>query len=200
MCIRDRLYPLQDSLTLGVSLQYGLLEGTGVDDAGATHYALSAHAETGFADFTLVSQASYYVYNITDETPWGTGDLIPMGAYDFTWPVAAQGIIPALSLRYNGIDTARISWLDSLTPYVEWSTILKPGTDYNPSTLVTLGAAWGVLETLSVYSDLALSDGNYFVGDRGDDYSNIYTGVGHVGANGHNAWRWRLNLNFGYFF
>ncbi|MDE0017039.1 MAG: hypothetical protein OXU51_12675 [Candidatus Poribacteria bacterium] len=195
------IYALENIGDFGVSLQYGLLKGTNVgnDDSG-NHYAFSAHAKNSFADFTLFSQFSYYAHNIADETPWGTGDLIPMGAYDFAWPVASKGLIPALSLRYGGIDTSGISWIDSVTPYAEWSTILKTVDAYNASTLVTLGASWTVLETLYVYSDLALSDGNFFVGNTGDAYGNILTGVNHVGANGNNRWHWRLNFNFGYYF
>ena len=185
---------------VGVSLQYGLLKGTNVDDDGANHYALSAHIKNSFSDFTLFSQFSYYAHNITDKTPWGTGDLIPMGAYDFAWPVASKGLIPALSLRYNGIDTSGISWIDSVMPYVEASTILKTVDDFNNSTLVTLGASWTVLSSLYVYSDLALSNGNFFVGNDGDVYDNIYEGVGDFGANGNDTWNWRVNFNFGYYF
>ena len=195
------IYTLADIADVGVSLQYGLLKGTNVgnDDSG-NHYAVSAHMKNTVADFTLYSQFSYYAHNITDETPWGTGDLIPMGAYDFAWPIASEGLIPALSLRYGGIDTESISWIDSVTPYVEWSTILKTVDDYNASTLVTVGASWTILGALYVYSDVAISDGNFFVGNTGDDYNNIITGVNHVGANGNNMWHWRLNFNFGYYF
>ncbi len=195
------IYALENIADVGVSLQYGLLKGTNVgeDDSG-NHYALSAHMKNTVSDFTLYSQFSYYAHNIADETPWGTGDLIPMGAYDFAWPIASEGLIPALSLRYGGIDTSSISWIDSVTPYAEWSTILKTVDDYNASTLVTLGASWTILGALYVYSDFALSDGNFFVGNTGDDYGNILTGVNHVGANGNNVWHWRLNFNFGYYF
>ena len=195
------IYSLENIADVGASLQYGLLKGTNVgeDDSG-DHYALSAHMKNSFANFTLYSQFSYYAHNITDETPWGTGDLIPMGAYDFAWPIASEGLIPALSLRYGGIDTESISWIDSVTPYVEWSTILKTVDDYNVSTLVTVGASWTILGALYVYSDVAISDGNFFVGNTEDDYNNIITGVNHVGANGNNMWHWRLNFNFGYYF
>ena len=195
------IYAIENIADVGVSLQYGLLKGTNVgNDDGGNHYALSAHAKNTVADFTLFSQFSYYAHNITDKTPWGTGDLIPMGAYDFAWPVASKGLIPALSLRYGGIDTSSISWVDSVTPYAEWSTILKTVDDYNASTLVTLGASWTILGALYVYSDFALSNGNFFVGNTGDAYGNILTGVNHVGANGNNVWHWRLNFNFGYYF
>ena len=200
------IYSLEDIADVGASLQFGLLKGTNVgnDDSG-NHYAVSAHMKNSFADFTLYSQFSYYAHNITDDTPWGTGDLIPMGAYDFAWPIASKGLIPALSLRYGGIDTSNISWIDSVTPYAEWSTILKTVDDYNASTLVTLGASWTVFGDLYVYSDVGLSDGNSFVGHKTADgevegYGNIYTGAGDFGANGNNAWNWRLNFNFGYYF
>ena len=194
------IYALENIADLGVSLQYGLLKGTNVgeDDSG-NHYAVSGHLKTAFADFTLLSQCSYYAHNITDKTPWGTGDLIPMGAYDFAWPVAAKGLIPGLSLRYGGIDTSSISWIDSVTPYVEVSTILKPGTDYNPSTMAILGASWTLVGSLYLYSDIALSNGNYFVGNDGDAYSNINT-VGDFGVNGNDSWNLRVNFNFGYYF
>ncbi len=200
------IYTLADIADVGVSLQYGLLKGTnvGADDSGS-HYAVSAHMKNSLAGFTLYSQFSYYAHNITDKTPWGTGDLIPMGAYDFAWPIASKGLIPALSLRYDGIDTSGISWVDSVTPYAEWSTIMKRVDDYNASTLVTVGASWTILESLYVYSDFALSDGNFFVGNKTDDnkregYGSIYDGAGDFGANGNNAWNWRLNFNFGYYF
>ena len=194
------IYGLEKVADVGVSLQYGLLKGTNVgnDDSG-NHYAVSGHVKTTFADFTLFAQGSYYAHNIADDTPWGTGDLIPMGAYDFAWPVASKGLIPGISLRYGGIDTSGISWIDSVTPYVEASTILKPGTDYNPSTMAILGANWTLLGSLYLYSDVAVSNGNYFVGNDGDAYSSINT-VGDFGVNGNDKWNVRVNLNFGYYF
>ena len=201
------IYALENIADLGVSLQYGLLKGTGIkaDDDGGNHYAFSAHMKNALAGFTLFSQFSYYAYNITDQTPWGTGDLIPMGAYDFAWPIASKGLVPGLSLRYGGINTSGISWIDSVTPYVEWSTILKTVDNFNPSTLVTLGASWTLFGALYVYSDFALSNGNFFVGNVDADgnkegYGNIYTGAGDFGANGNDAWNRRINVNFGYYF
>ena len=183
------IYALENIADIGASLQYGLLKGTNVDDDGANHYAFSAHMKNAFAGFTLFSQFSYYAYNITDDTPWGTGDLIPMGAYDYPLLAASKGLIPALSLRYGGIDTSGISWIDSVTPYVEASTILKTVEDFNNSTMAVLGTSWTLFGALYIYSDLALSDGNYFAGSDGD-----------FGANENNAWNWRANVNFGYYF
>ena len=195
------IYSIGKTADVGVSIQYGLLKAAeGMDDDGANHYALSAHMKNVFSDFTLYSQFSYYAHNIAEETPWGTGDLIPMGGYDFAWPIASKGLVPGLSLRYGGIDASGISWVNSVTPYLEWSSIMKSVENFNNSTLITLGASWTVLGALYVYSDLALSNGNFFVGNDGDSYDNILTGVGDFGANGNNSWNWRANLNFGYYF
>ncbi len=184
---------------LGTSLQYGWLKGKNVEDSGADHFAVSAHAENAFGDFTLLSQLSYYEYDITDDTPWGTGDLIPMGAFDFAWLVASEGWIPAVSLRYHGLDTSGLPWIDSVTPYIEWSTIVKDRSDFNDSTLWSMGALmyWG---QLYIYAELGISDGNFFVGDKGDSYSNIYDGVGDFGANGNDRWNKRFNINARYYF
>ena len=174
------------------------------DDDGH-HYAVSAHAKNPIGDFTLVSQLSYYKFEISDDTPWGTGDLIPMGAYDFAWPAATEGWIPAVNLHYNGVDPSAI-WPDvldsikpdSITPYVEWSSIRKTRKDFNDSSMVTVGAAWAK-GGWYIYTDMVFSDGNYFIGDEGDGYASLYD-VGDFGANGNNRWNKRFNINLGYYF
>ena len=183
------IYALEGGTEIGASLQYGLLEGTNVgDDDSGDHYALSGHMKNALGNFTLYSQLTYYVYSIADDTPWGTGDLIPMGAYDYAALTASEGLLPALSLRYNGVDASGVAWLDSVTPYVEWSSIMKPAEGFNDSTLVTVGAAW-TIGALYMYSDLVFSDGSYWIGSNGD-----------FGANDNNEWEWRINFNFRYYF
>ena len=61
-----------------------------------------------------------------------------------------------------------------------------------------LGSAWA-RGGWYIYSDLAYSNGNYFVGNKGDDYSRV-DGVGDFGFNGNDDWNYRLNLNFGYYY
>lgn len=192
------IYATESIGDMGMSFQYGGLEGTNVDDSGADHLAVSAHAVTPLWDFTLFSQVSYYRYDITDDTPWGTGDLIPMGAFNFAWPVASEGWVPAVSLRYNGIDASNIPWLGSVTPYIEWSSIIKDRGDFNNSSLWVFGALW-YWAKLYIYTDFGISDGNFFVGGEGDDYSSIY-GLNDFGASGNNRWHKRFNVNVGYYF
>ena len=104
-----------------------------------------------------------------------------------------------VSLRYNGINTSNISWLDSVTPYIEWSSILKDRGDLNNSSLWVFGALW-YWAKLYIYTDFAISDGNFFVGNDGDNYGNIYDGVNDFGASGNNRWHKRFNVNVGYYF
>ena len=184
------IYVVAGGAEVGASLQYGLLQGSNVgDDDSGDHYALSGHLKNALGPFTLYSQLTYYVYDITDDMPWGSGDLIPMGAYDEATLTASEGVIPALSVRYDGLDATGVSWLDDVTPYVEWSSIVKPADGFNDSVLVTMGAAWTLYGALYVYSELVFSDGSFFVGSNGD-----------FGANDNNAWEWLLNFNFSYEF
>lgn len=136
------VYTLGGRAEVGASLQYGLLQGANTGAQGGEHYTFSAHVKNAFSDFTLYSQLTYYTYSLADTVPWETG-LVPAGAYQSASPIASEGVIPALSLTYNGINTSGISWLDSFTPYIEWSSVLKPldGFD-NDHALVTVGAAW----------------------------------------------------------
>jgi hypothetical protein len=72
-----------------------------------------------------------------------------------------------------------------------------------------LGAAWA-RGGWYIYTDLAFSDGNYFVGNEDSDgqvesYSNVFgnngtSGVGDFGANANDHWNYRFNINFGYYF
>ncbi len=181
------VYPIEGVGDVGGSIQYGQLEGTNVDDSGATHFAASVHGTASLGDVKVVSQLSYYNYDITDDTPWGAG-LIPMGAYEWPALVATEGWIPAVSLRYEGVDTSDLAWLGSVTPYVEWSSILRESDDFNDGSLWTVGASWfwgGVY----VYTDIGFSDGNFFVGPGGD-----------FGANSNNEWEKRFNVNVRYYF
>lgn len=181
---------------LGVSLQYGQLKGRRADDGD--HWAASIHMTNSWNNWLLATQLTRYKYNIDDDNLLGTDKLIPMGAYDFAWPAATDAWIPAVSLSYL-YETNRIPWLDSVRPYVEYSNIIKLDSDYNNSELFILGAAWA-RGGWYIYTDAAWSTGNYFVGDKGDNYGNIFDGVGDFGVNGNDRRNFRFNINFGYYF
>lgn len=197
------IYSLSDAripTDIGASLQYGQLRGQRTDDG--SHWAASAHMINRLDNWTLATQLTRYEYDIDSDNPWGTDTLVPMGAYDFAWPAAAKAWIPAVSLSYKQ-ETPQIPWLDYVLPYVEYSSIIKDESDFNNSDMFVVGAAWA-RGGWYIYSDLAYSNGNYFVGTEAanggaDDYSSLY-GVGDFGANGNDKWNYRFNLNLGYYF
>ena len=192
------IYRLEDywlPSAIGVSMEWGELQGKRADDGH--HWAVSAHMVNTLGNVTLASQLTRYQFDV-DDSSLGTDQLVPLGAYDFAWPAAASAWIPAVSLSYR-IDTPGIPWLDYLLPYIEYSSIVKRDGHYSDSELFTLGSAWAS-GGWYIYSDLAYSNGNLFVGNKGDDYANLYHGVGDFGVDGNDKWNYRFNLNLGYYY
>ncbi len=193
------LYHLQDSAvttSVGISLQAGQLEGKRADDG--SHWAASVHMRNEWRNFLLASQFTRYEYDLDRGNPLGSDELLPLGAYDFAWPVAAKAWIPALSLSYR-FNTGDLPWLDYLLPYIEYSSILKDADSAHDSSMLTLGAAWAS-GGWYIYTDYVRSNGNLFIGNQGDNYANIYQGVGDFGIDGNHRWNDRFNINFGYYF
>ncbi|TGD73177.1 hypothetical protein E4634_12170 [Mangrovimicrobium sediminis] len=193
------IYHLEDvaiPTAAGLSLQAGQLDGKRADDG--EHWAASVHMINHIGQLTLASQLTRYQYDIDADNPLGTDELLPMGAYDFAWPVAADAWVPALSVSYK-LDTPRLGWLDYALPYIEYSSIVKDIDRANDSQMLTLGMAFAS-GGWYVYTDYVRATGNLFIGNRGDDYSNIYDGVGDFGITGNDRWNDRFNINFGYYF
>lgn len=187
------------STDLGASLQYGLLESNGIQDDG-DHMAASVHAVATMGNFKLAPQLTYYNYDVDAAQPLGTGKLVQMGAFDFPTLIAAEAFIPAVSLSYK-IDTPKVEWLDYVLPYVEYSSIMKAESDFNDSEMAVVGAAWAN-GGWYIYTDLAFSNGNDFVGNEvgyGTSPGPAWAS-NRFGANTTNAWEYRFNMNFGYYF
>lgn len=206
------VYHLESIATdLGVSAQWARLDAKDARASDADAYAFSVHSKSTWRDFALMLQVSSYTYDVkyrTDEP--GTvpyKDLIVMGAYDFAWPVATEGLIPSIALSYTIQPSS--PWIDSITFYNDYSMLLKEGAidgeDFNDTTMNITGMAIAK-DAWYIYVDYALSNGNYFIGDRDDDYSFGETGsyanasVGDFGANRNDRWNGRFNINFGYYF
>ncbi len=177
----------------GVSLQYGQLDAESAPGGGnvedGEHFAASGHVKTSIDALTLQAQLTYYHYDIENDNSWGSAELIPFGAFDFAWPVAAEAYIAAAGASYF-IPTPDINWLDSVNVYAEYSSILKEESSHNDSDLFTIGAAWA-RGGWYIYSELAYSNGNYFVGN------DVFT---EFGSNPDDEWQARYNINFGYYF
>ncbi len=149
---------------VGVSARVGGLKSSGPQGDGL-HYAAAAHMINRVGSVTLGSQLSYYRFRVKEHELFDgrvTDKLVDMGAYDFPNAVAAEGFVPAVSLSYLH-EPPSIGWLDSVRPYVEWSAVLKRDSSFNDSHMITAGAAWASGKWY-VYTEMAVSDGNEFVG------------------------------------
>ena len=193
--------------TVGASAMWSTLDAQDDRAEDSDAYAVSLHAKGQWGALGLLTQLTHYDYEV-DYNPGSDGlrpsnDLVNMGAFDFAWPVASRGTIPSLAVSYT--ITPEIDWIDSITFYNDYSVIIKngalDGVDFNDSTLNVTGMAiahgnW------YIYIDYAISDGNAFVGNKGDIYGTTYaeSSVGDVGANDNNRWNHRFNINFGYYF
>ncbi|MFO7962533.1 MAG: hypothetical protein R6U50_01285 [Desulfobacterales bacterium] len=185
---------------VGASLQYGLLESEGPQDDG-DHFAGSVHAVPKLGNWTLAMQLTYYSYDVDDEQPIGTDELVQFGAYDFPTLVAAEAWVPAASLSYR-YNTDQLEWLDYILPYVEYSAIIKDNDDFNDSQMFIVGSAWAS-GGWYIYTDLAFSNGNDFVGNEagyGGPAVLDFFSSNRFGANPTDEWEYRFNVNFGYYF
>lgn len=190
---------------IGMSLQVGELEADNDFADDSTAWAASVHSKTTVGNFGVMLQLTQYKYDADYNAGSGlSNDLIAMGAYDFGWPVASEGLIPSVAVSYTW--KPNVDWVDSVTFYNDYSVIMKDGelpngTDFNDSTLNVTGMAiakggW------YIYADYAYSNGNYFVGNEKDVYAADYasSAVGDFGANQNDDWNGRFNINFGYYF
>ena len=109
---------------LGASAELGHLNGTGGYEDGSM-YAVSGFAVHRLDEWTLQMQLTYYNYSI-NKNGLGDNELVPMGAYAYEEGVATEGLIPAISLSYF-YEVDQLEWLDSITPYIEYSNIIKYG-------------------------------------------------------------------------
>ncbi len=205
------IYSLEQLNTdVGVSAQWSQLNAQDNRASNSDAYAFSVHSSSTFGPLGLMLQLSSYKFDTDYNEVDGVrpnNDLIVMGAYDFAWPVASEGIIPSVAVSYT--ITPETDWVDSITFYNDYSVILKDGdlngSSFNDSQLNVTGMAIAK-DGWYIYVDYALSDGNYFVGDKGDDYGFGDDGefaaasVGDFGANQNDKWNGRFNINFGYYF
>lgn len=194
---------------VGLSLQWGKLDADERFANDSNAYAVSIHSKTTAGPWALMLQLTGYKYdaNYKDTATDANGarltnDLIVMGAYDFAWPVASEGIIPSAALSYTW--KPDVDWLDSVTFYENYSVILKNGKttggkDFNDSAMNIVGMAFAK-GGWYIYVDYAYSNGNYFVGNEGDVYDASFDKIGDFGVNGNNRWESRFNINFGYYF
>ena len=180
----------------GFSLLYSDLESqiSGVDDG--SRFAGSAHMVNRYENFTLTTQLTRYEMSVDSDNDSKDDSLIKMGGFNYGEGVASKAWLPAVALNYK-IDTPNIEWLDYALPYIEYSNIIKDEDSFNDSYMWIIGSAFA-RGNWYIYTDLALANGNYFVGPYYSDP--VAKTTNNFGANTSSDIEHRLNINFGYYF
>ncbi|MFO7930573.1 MAG: hypothetical protein R6U97_04125 [Desulfosalsimonas sp.] len=94
-------------------------------------------------------------------------------------------------MRYDGATALRRTVSQTGGAY---SSIVKEESSFNDSEMFVVGSAWA-RGGWYIYTDLAYSNGNDFVGkDDVDPYNSLF------GENPNDDWKYRFNINFGYYF
>jgi hypothetical protein len=182
------------SQDFGFSLLYSQLESqlAGVDDG--SRFAASAHMINHFGNFTLATQLTRYEISVDSDNNSDDDSLVKMGGFNYGEGVASKAWLPGVSLNYK-LETPELDWLDYALPYIEYSNIIKDESSFNNSYMWMIGSALA-RGNWYIYTDLALANGNYFVGP----YTSNDGGTNNFGANTGDDMEYRFNVNFGYYF
>jgi hypothetical protein len=182
------------SQDFGFSVLYSKLDSqlNGVSDG--SRFAASAHMINHYGNFTLATQLTRYEMSVDSNNDGKDDTLVKMGGFNYGEGVASKAWLPAVSLNYK-LETPEIPWLDYALPYIEYSNIIKDESSFNNSYMWMIGSALA-RGNWYIYTDLALANGNYFVGP----YTSDDGGTNNFGANTGNDMEYRFNVNFGYYF
>ena len=178
----------------GLSLLYSELEAQNNGVSDGTRFAVSAHMINHIGNFSIATQLTRYEMSVDGDNDGKDDALIKMGGFNYGEGVSAKAWLPSIALNYK-LETPNIAWLDYALPYIEYSNIIKDESTYNNSYMYVLGSAFA-RGNWYIYTDLALANGNYFVGP----YTSADGGTNNFGANTGNDEEYRLNINFGYYF
>lgn len=172
---------------VGLAGQFGQLFNSATEEFG-THYAASGHVVGDYGPINVQLMGIYYSH--APENAEGEDDrFVVMGAYDFPYKVASEGIVVHANIAYTlEIDDSVVR---SLTFYNDFSVLTKSEEDYEDSQMNVLGM---LLATGHIYCyfDLAMGKNHPWLGGN---YGNALA-EGDPDA----EWEQRFNINLGYYF
>ena len=170
---------------LGLSAQYGLIDNEITDDYG-NHYALGAHLDGYYGPWNAKLEAITYEYDL--ENPDGVSDkVVPMGAYDFPYPVATDGhmLVGGLSRDFP------VDWgpIKKVTLYNDYSVLFKTADGFENTYQNVAGMSFAAGRWF-IYVDVASAKRHPW----------FAAGDGLGSGTGDSDWNTRFNINFGYYF
>jgi hypothetical protein len=180
----DIAYGDLGSTEIGLSGQFGQIYNSAQDEYGS-HLAAAIHADANVADFNIKGHAIYYGYNDVVDADGNELETITMGAYDWPYQVATEGMVYTAGIAYTLPVTFGPA---SITLYDDYSYIDKSNEDFNDAQQNIIGflVAAGPMYN---YFDFAMGKNHPWLG--GPDF-----GVAEEDAD----WQYRFNVNLGYYF
>ncbi len=175
------------STELGVSGRVGGLYNSSTDDLGY-HWAAAAHVNGTYGPLNVQLQGIAYAFK--PENPAGQDDtFVVMGAYDAPYMVAAEGYIATANIAYTL--PVKVSPLDSLTFYNDYSVLLKTEDGFEPSHQNVTGVLVAAGSTYT-YVDLAAGRNHPWLGP--------FYGNALAAGDPDEGWHARFNINIGWYF
>jgi hypothetical protein len=180
---------------VGLSGQLGRLYNRETDRFGS-HYAAALHLKSDFGGFNLMAQTSLMRHNPA-RAPGMDKSTVVMGAYDFPYEVAADGMIHVVGLSYGwAVDFGP---LEKLTVYNDFAHFDKSETRFNNSQMNTAGLlAQG--SGAYIYFDIASGRSHPWIGPVWSQALADGPGPTLEGRELDLEWATRFNINFGYYF
>jgi len=183
-------YTVIEGVELGVSAQFGGIYNS-ASDRTEMATAFAGHLLADYMGFNLKAEVVQYDYNAPSNDPTVDEplDIIPMGAYGFTYDVAAEAMQYVAGLAYS--IPVNIGPISSIQPYVDYTFTDKTNENFYdmqqlvPGMLITAGSIY-------TYVDYAMGVNHPWL------TSTFGQGLG-VGMEDA-PWNARFNVNIGYYF
>ena len=217
--LKKEFYTEKFDNVIGLSYQYGELDSTDTlnrfDKGEAEAKSIFIKSTSGM--WQIKASLSEYHYDIDKSKEnilppyYYNPDQIVIGGFDTPFFIASKGTIHSLGVSYTIFP--KLSFLDFIVPYLDYSKISKDGetngTYYNvpvvgskfkDSEQFSIGSMFGIGQML-IYADLSYGKGSPLIGNNNSQY---FTGASfndsQTGLSFDDNWQHRFTINFGYYY
>jgi len=207
-------YNVTDNIEIGFSGQFGQNYNSVLDES-ETSSAYAGHLVMNFGNLNF--KGEYVNYNYAAKNDDGeVADMVPMGAYGFTYNVANEANMYVAGLAYSiPVDFGPIS---SIQPYVDFSMVDKANEDFTntyhlvPGFLISAGGIYTYVDFalgknqpwLTDNFGVGLGQGRTYSGDEAHQDLYYYTDDADLAGQAvpieDVPWNLRFNINLGYYF
>lgn len=205
-------YNVTDNIELGFSGQFGQNYNSVLDESEMSS-AYAGHLVMNFGNLNFKGEFVNYNY-AAKNNDGDDADMVPMGAYGFSYNVANEANMYVAGLAYSiPVDIGPIS---SIQPYVDFSMVDKANEDFTdtyhliPGFLISAGGIYTYVDFalgknqpwLTENFGVGLGQGRTYSGEEADQDLYYYDAdrAGEPVPIEDVPWNLRFNINLGYYF